>query len=58
MVLMIVWMMPLMTLVKPVVKDEKIEVKDPTIPSPAGARAERSNTMAYATATRMTAAIR
>ena len=58
MVLTIVWMMPLMTLVKPVVKDEKIEVKDPMIPSPAGARAERSNTMAYATAMRTTAAIR
>ena len=58
MVLMIVWIMPLITLVKPVVKDEKIEVKDPMIPSPAGARAERSNTMAYATATRTTAAIR
>ena len=58
MVLTIVWMMPLMTLVKPVVIDEKIEVKDPIIPSPAGARAEPSNTMAYATAMRTTAAIR
>ena len=51
-------MIPLMTLVMPVVKDEKIEVKDPMIPSPAGARAERSNTMAYATDTRTTAAIK
>ena len=58
MVLMIVWIMPLITLVKPVVKDEKIEPKDLTIPSPAGARAGLSSTMANTTAMRTTAAIR
>ena len=51
-------MMLLMILVKPVVKDEKIEPKDLTIPSPAGARAGLSSTMANTTAMRMTAAIR